>query len=401
MRGNHFHQTALGGALFLWLAAATFADAQLDVAKAKYAESDNLIRQESAQAQEGLLDRYGRALAAAAPELQKLGRLDDYLAVKNEQDRLALEMTISEQSPVLPGDLASLQSAARVDLEQLQQDELRRRADLARRYLGFLDRQVQQLTIAGQIAAAQEANEEKKRIESLGADLFAQVPPPAPNPDPPPATSMEPSADPKRRGALRPPEKGMELCLTFERGIADRIKTPKISWQNVQEIEDGRFGTGCRFAGNGKITIDSIPVPDKGSWCIWARISPDADLIEQTSIVDANGMGFYVREGELHCAFYDGISPPVGKIEPVKGTWMHLAVTWGNGERRFYADGNLVSTVGYSGKPWAAKRTMQIGTRWTGAERYFIGDVDELILYSRCLSPEEIAIVAAKDGGGK
>ena len=80
---------------------------------------------------------------------------------------------------------------------------------------------------------------------------------------------------------------------------------------------------------------------------------------------------------------------------------MHLAVTWGNGERRFYADGNLVSTVGFSGKPWAAKRTMQLGTRWTGSERHFMGDMDELIVYSRCLSPEEIATVAVQAGSGK
>lgn len=411
MSGNHLHPTVIGGALFLWLTAAALADAQLDVAKAKYAESDNLIRQETAQAQEGFLDRYGRALDAAAQELQRQGRLDDYLAVKKEQDRLALEMAISEQAPVLPGDLASLQSTARLNMERLRQGEVQRRFDLAGRYLGFLDQQVRQRTIAGQIEAATEVNAEKKRIEEVHADLAAKLPPPEPTAPPAPALEPTPAlaqadpaalpADPKRRMAFRPPEKDMELCLTFEKGLADRIKSPKISWQNVEEIEDGRFGKGCRFSGNGKITIDAIPVPDEGSWCIWARISPDADLIQPMSIIDANGLGFYVSEGKLHCAFYDGSSTLVGKIEPVQGKWMHLAVTWGNGERRFYADGNLVSTVGFSGKPWAAKRTMQLGTRWTGSERHFMGDMDELILYSRCLSPEEIAIVAAKDAGGK
>jgi hypothetical protein len=412
MRRIHLHPAAMGGALFLWLAAAALADAQLDVAKAKYAESDHLIRQEAARAQESLLDHYGRALDAAAKERQQLGRLDDFLAVKKEQDRLALEMSIPEPSPELPGDVAKLQDAAKLNMERIQQGEVRRRADLARRYLDFLDRQVQQLTIAGQIEAATEVNTEKKRVETIHADLAAKLPPPEPSPAPVPVATakpaplpagrtLDPSGDPKRRIAFRPPAKDMELCLTFEKGLTDRIKTPKITWVNAEVIEDGRFGKGCRFSGNGRISIESLPIPDEGSLCIWARISPTADLIQHTSIIDANGIGFSVREGALHCAFYDGVSPQVGQTTPVQGEWMHLAVTWGNRERRFYADGKLVTTVGYSGKPWAAKRTMQLGTRWTGSERHFIGDVDELLFYSRCLSPEEIATVAANDGGGK
>ena len=407
MCGIRLFQAAFGGLILLGTALAVSADAPLDVAKAKYAASDDRFRQEAAQEEERLLERYGGSVAAQAQVFKSQGKLGEFLAASQESDRAALERNVPEQpAPDLPADIARLQQAARSHWDRIRQKELQQRTDLAQRYLAFLDRQVRQLTIEGQIAEAQEANEERQRIESVCAALVATRPPTEPPSSPAtvsPATSAPAvlAADPRRRGVLRPPEMGMELCLTFEKGLADRIKTPKITWQNVEEIEDGRFGQGCRFAGNGKITIDSVRVPDKGSWCIWARISPTADLTGQTSIIDANGMGFYVLAGELHCAFYDGTSPLVGKTAPVQGKWMHLAVTWGNGERRFYADGNLVATVSYSGKPWAAKRTMQLGTRWTGAERYFMGDIDELILYDRCLTPEEIAIVAAQAHGGK
>lgn len=386
--------------LFLSLAFSASAAAPLDEAKANYLGSDDQILRESSREKDRLIDNYRQTLDQAARDLQKQGRLDEYLAAKTEGERLARERSIPEPpSEKLPGDLASLETAARTGMERILQVEWRRRADLAGRYVEFLGRRVRQYTTEGQIEAATEANAEKKRIESLLADLTAKLPPPAP-----PGTPDEPLAragDPKRRTAFQPPKKGMELCLTFEKGVGDRIKNPKITWEKAEVIEDGRFGKGCRFSGNGRITLESIPVPDEGTWCLWARISPDSDLIQQKAILDANGMGFIVVNGELVCSFYDGASSVVGKTAPIQGKWMHLAVTWGNKERRFYVDGDPIAVVGYSGKPCAPKRTMQIGTRWTGAERYFIGDVDELILYSRCLSPEEIALVAAKESGPK
>ena len=386
--------------LFLSLACSAFADPQLETAKAAYGGSDDQILRESSLAKDRLLDDYRHTLDQAARDLQKQGRLDEYLAATTEGERLARERSIPEQpSEKLPGDLASLETAARIRMERILQGEWRRRADLAGRYVEFLDRRVRQFTTEGQIEAATEANVEKKRIESLLADLTAKLPPPAP-----PGKPEEPLArpgDPKRRTAFQPPTKDMELCLTFEKGVGDRVKKPKITWEKVDVIEDGRFGKGCRFAGNGRITLDSIPVPDEGTWCLWARISPDSDLIQQKAILDANGMGFTLANGELSCSFYDGASSVVGKTTPVKGKWMHLAVTWGNKERRFYVDGDPIAIAPYSGKPYAANRIMQIGTRWTGAERNFIGDVDELILYSRCLTPEEIALVAAKESGPK
>ena len=400
MRGILFHKPVSGLLLFLALAVSALADAQLDDAKTAYGGSDDQILRESAREKDRLLDNYFQTLDRAARELQKQGRLDDYLAAKKELERLALERSIPEQpSAELTGDLANLEKTARINMERIQQGEWRRRADLAGRYVEFLGRRVRQFTADGRIDAATETNAEKKRVESLLAELTAKLPPPEPSGAP--AEPLARPGDPKRRTAFQPPPKDMELCLTFEKGLADRIKTPKITWEKAEVIEDGRFGKGCRFSGNGRITLDSIPVPDEGTWCIWARISPDADLIQQKAIIDANGMGFSVCNGELSCHFFDGAGTVVGKTASVKGKWMHLAVTWGNKERRFYVDGDPVAIADYSGKPYAPRRTMQIGARWTGSERHFVGDVDELILYSRCLSPEEIALVAAKESGAK
>ena len=401
--GKRFLQIAIGGFLIAGMATATFADERLQVAQARYAASDDLILQRTANERNRLIDNCRSSLDAAAREIQRQGRLDDFLAVQRESERLAAERTVPDPSAEnLPSEIAPLLAALREQLGRIAKGEVQERGELARSYQTALNQRVRQLTAEGQIQAAQDANEERKRVDAILAELAAQLPPPPPAPVvAAPAETPAPPADlaaaPKRRGPLRPPEKGLDLCLSFEQGVGDHVKSPTISWEKAEIIPDGRFGHGCRFAGDGRIAIQSIEIPDEGSWCIWIRIPEGADIIQQRAILDANGMAFGVENRKLRCSFSDGNSGLVGEIEPVRDRWTHLALTWGNGERRFYVDGQLVSGVSYSGKPIAPQRTLFVGSRWTGSGRYFMGDVDELLIYRRCLTPDEVALVAARD----
>ncbi len=404
MSGKRYLQIAIGGFLIAGMAGHSLADDRLQAAHARYAASDELILQRTAQERNRLIDTCKSSLEAAARQIQKQGRLDDYLAIQREAERLDLERTVPVPfAENLPREIIPTLTELRGHVDRIANRELQERGKLARSYHAALDQRVRQLTAEGQIQAAQDANDERKRMESILAEFAAQMPaapPPAPAVAAPadiPAPLPDLAADPRRRGPLRPPEKGLDLCLTFERGIGDRIKSPTISWENVEIIPDGRFGKGCRFAGEGKIAIKAIEIPDEGSWCLWVRIPESADTIQQRAILDANGMAFSVQNRKLRCAFSDGDSALVGEFTPVRDRWTHLALTWGDGERRFYVDGQLVSGVSYSGKPIAPQRTLHVGSRWTGAGRHFIGDVDELLIYKRCLSTEEVALIAARE----
>ena len=403
---KRYLQIVLGGLLFAGMATVSRADERLEAAQARYAASDDLVLQRTVQERDRLIDNCRSSLDAAAREIQRQGRLDDFLAIQRESERLDVERTVPAQSAEpLPRDVVPLLNALRDQVDRIAKRELQERIELAKSYHAALDQRVRQLTTEGQIQAAQEVNEARKRLESILAELAAQLPPPPPPPPTPavaapaqiPAPLPELAAAPKRRGPLRPPEKGLDLCLSFEKGVGDHVKCPTISWEKVEIIPDGRFGHGCRFAGEGRIAIQSIEIPDEGSWCIWVRIPEAADTIQQRAILDANGMAFSVENRKLRCTFADGGTPAVGEIEPARERWTHLALTWGGGERRFYVDGQLVSGVTYSGKPIAPQRTLFVGSRWTGSGRHFMGDVDELLIYKRCLTPDEVALVAARD----
>ena len=403
---KRYLQIVLGGLLFAGMATVSRADERLEAAQARYAASDDLVLQRTVQERDRLIDNCRSSLDAAAREIQRQGRLDDFLAIQRESERLDVERTVPAQSAEsLPRDVVPLLNALRDQVDRIAKRELQERIELAKSYHAALDQRVRQLTAEGQIQAAQEVNEARKRLESILAELAAQLPPPPPPPPAPavaapaqiPAPLPELAAAPKRRGPLRPPEKGLDLCLSFEKGVGDHVKCPTISWEKVEIIPDGRFGHGCRFAGEGRIAIQSIEIPDEGSWCIWVRIPEAADTIQQRAILDANGMAFSVENRKLRCTFADGGTPAVGEIEPARERWTHLALTWGGGERRFYVDGQLVSGVTYSGKPIAPQRTLFVGSRWTGSGRHFMGDMDELLIYKRCLTPDEVALVAARD----
>ena len=404
INGKRFLQFALGGFLIAGMATATFADERLQAAQARYVASDDLILQRTANERTRLIDNCRSSLDAAAREIQRQGRLDDFLAIQRESERLGVERTVPD--PVaenLPREIVPLLAALREQLGRIAKSEVQERGELARSYQTALSQRVRQLTAEGQIQAAQDVNEERKRVDGILAELVAQLPPPPPPapaavvPADTPAPLPELAASPKRRGPLRPPEKGLDLCLSFEKGVGDHVKCPTISWEKAEIIPDGRFGHGCRFEGKGRIAIQSIEIPDEGSWCVWVRIPEGADIIQQRAILDANGMNFSVENRKLRCVFADGGTPAVGEIEPARDRWTHLALTWGNGERRFYVDGRLASGVSYSGKPIAPQRTLFVGSRWTGSGRHFMGDVDELLIYKRCLTPDEVALVAARD----
>ena len=49
-------------------------------------------------------------------------------------------------------------------------------------------------------------------------------------------------------------------------------------------------------------------------------------------------------------------------------------------DKRFYVNGQQHATTPYAGKPAEAVRTIHIGCRWTGTEKFFTGDIDEILI---------------------
>jgi hypothetical protein len=73
-------------------------------------------------------------------------------------------------------------------------------------------------------------------------------------------------------------------------------------------------------------------------------------------------------------------------------TWHHIAGTFDGNELRVYVDGNLEAIKITTGTIATNTRAVNIGASWGGGtwQRFFKGLVDEVAIYNRALSPEEI-----------
>ena len=102
----------------------------------------------------------------------------------------------------------------------------------------------------------------------------------------------------------------------------------------------------------------------------------------------ANGPGLVVWQNGVGVVTLDGAN-----LNYRDGNWHHVAVTYQNGSQKFYADGILVASSAYPGPLPSNSSSVVIG----GIEGFgpynhrWVGDIDEVSIYSRVLDCSEIA----------
>ncbi len=72
--------------------------------------------------------------------------------------------------------------------------------------------------------------------------------------------------------------------------------------------------------------------------------------------------------------------------------WYHFAATFVSGNSKIYLNGalNNSSTWGITTLPLASARILRIGENQPGGDEYFNGIIDEVRIYNRALSDQEI-----------
>jgi hypothetical protein len=90
-----------------------------------------------------------------------------------------------------------------------------------------------------------------------------------------------------------------------------------------------------------------------------------------------------------------GWSTVVANPSPPVGSWYHLAGVFDHGELRIYVDGQLAGSADAAFTETGSGSTdWSIGARsigGAGGDQFFIGELDDVRVYSRVLSDEEIA----------
>jgi hypothetical protein len=189
------------------------------------------------------------------------------------------------------------------------------------------------------------------------------------------------------------------------------------------QYETGRKGKGARFTGPGSyILSDAKELNTDGwreitvsLWCRFQQYTTYGSLIGRGEVAGTRGGGFGIQLGGEYGGKWNtggrGVGPlalPTRTFQagvtpyPVLGQWYHVCMTYDGQVGRFYVNGSLDGEAhgGRPGQPLVDNPTSKlvIGTTavkpfidWS--DMYFNGTVDEVRIYRRALSEEEIKVL--------
>jgi hypothetical protein len=128
------------------------------------------------------------------------------------------------------------------------------------------------------------------------------------------------------------------------------------------------------------------------TWSVWVNPSsyvPDGVILWDDDYQATGDRGIQLRsDGRIGAGewFYDTISSSVISL----GEWHHIAFTSGNGERKLYIEGELSDTSPGLLPDHTDRSFVSIGSGHNGYHGYFHGMIDEVAIYDRALSSEEV-----------
>ncbi|MCY1022715.1 LamG domain-containing protein [Pyxidicoccus sp. MSG2] len=182
----------------------------------------------------------------------------------------------------------------------------------------------------------------------------------------------------------------------------------------------GKVGNALRFDGiNDYVEAPSAPTNQMGSGDLsidaWVRTSQISDVQmivdkrEETVSSNVRGYGFYLYNRQLGFQLADGAGYSIYGTSGVNvsdGRWHHVAVTVDRDNAsggRFWLDGVLVGTFDPRVRPGSldSTRPLRIGSRSTYVTGIFNGDIDEVAMHNRVLTPADISAIHQAGRGGR
>jgi hypothetical protein len=174
---------------------------------------------------------------------------------------------------------------------------------------------------------------------------------------------------------------------------------------NVTATPDGRFGNGAEFDGTGWLTVPdahSLRAHSGLTLSAWIRYSPSAPDAAPGIIAKRRGFGqdsaytLFLWEGNRAFVDVDYENDRFGSNQALEpGVWYHLVVVF-DGKRpaservELYING-VLDTVAHESSSTlpATDSALEIGRLVNGGNT-FIGTIDEVAIWTRALSAEEV-----------
>ena len=164
-------------------------------------------------------------------------------------------------------------------------------------------------------------------------------------------------------------------------------------------VATGKLGRGLRFDGSNDAVTVLDPV-NSSSYSIelWVRTAGvgAANIIARTNASGPTAAWSHqlriTSSGRFEHYLFDGRERSViGTTSVVPGLWYHVAaVGTGNGWIRLYVNGVEEGMPVFVGNPWFGGDRWAIGSNSGAAMGYLNGSVDELAIFNRVLSAQEI-----------
>lgn len=158
----------------------------------------------------------------------------------------------------------------------------------------------------------------------------------------------------------------------------------------------GRIDGGLQFTGDD----DYLDVPmnafdaTAGTLSLWAkRVGEGSDrrqsiVSKRSNTEAASRLGIRMTQSTGSLTFSLGDQSSIFVGETLEEAWAHLVISWGDGQYAIYVNGESVASGEY-GELAHGGEAMQVGNTLTGGQG-FAGLVDDLRLYNRILSGEEL-----------
>jgi hypothetical protein len=360
----------------------------------------------------GLDRQYEKALAGLLAKVKKAGDLDETKAVMSEIARFGNQKAIPSQ----PSEL--------LDIQKLQSHYTRLRAPhegnkakniitLTTQYDQVLERLQRSLVSSDKLDEATAVQKERGRLQETAvynaAETFLSKPAPQSNP-----TRRTAAHAPKRPSTGSMP--GLVLWYSFDKLVRSRVQdgsTCKNHGKNHggTPVADGRINGAILLDGkNDYISIaDRLSIGENNTVSVWVKVPPagQADLEhgERVGIIlgnNASGTPPYAnweiwgngRMGAWWNAGEKSLGPPPDLRDD---RWHHLAWIKDKNTDTFtaYVDGELVATLDGAGADLRFKSKHRVGAdNRTGTMPFFHGMLDELMIFDRALSLEELGTLA-------
>jgi hypothetical protein len=198
---------------------------------------------------------------------------------------------------------------------------------------------------------------------------------------------------------------GLVLYLNFDEGSGSTAKD--LSGQGndgaingASWVKDGKIGSALSFESGNYVEVPhsaSLSITDAITIMAWTYMAPGSSgemAIVSKGTWAVNDLPYELTEtagGVIFWQFYNDAgrdtcspnSPPVDE-------WHHIAGTYDGQIFKAYIDGTLGEEWQYVGTMPENTASVTIGKRSKAAECYFTGMIDEVIIFSRALSVEEI-----------